>query len=313
MIKPSSNKDWENQIKKYLKDKPVSDFIHEIAPGITYQPFASPTNTALYEAPLISMSRATKGVSFSPDINNQELLNALAFGAESIELTIYEDTDLDTLLNNVRLDYITPVFNIKDKKATDKLQSYLNSNYKVDQIDRAFVNQIDFHSHTIKTTYEVLNTQESDTIQEMVDLCKGLYQNKNKNIGLVLNISKDFFLEIARLRALKILIANISRDVAIDVEYNVIGKLKSEVFIDDHNNNLIHQTTAALSAIIGGIDLLQLAQWQNTNSNYSRLSLHIQNILDLESNIHRYQDVMGGSYFIEDLTDKIATTVWDRL
>ncbi len=313
MIENATLQDWEVQIKKYLKDQNIEDSKHEVLAGISFQPFAHLDNTVSVNHPVQAPSQQLIGVSFDKNLSNQILLKALENGGQSLVIELDKTSNLDQLLNNVKLDFITPIFHFKDSESVNKLQLYLDKNYSNGQIQTAFLKGGVLDSEAIVYSLPLVDSKETNIIKELVDICQQVIDLKPLRIGIEVCIGQQFFVEIAKLRALRICLSNIDRDLSISITPTIITHLDPNLYNGDPHNTMIHQTCAALSALIGNTDIVCLKPWQEDHNHESRISIHIQNILHLESNLSSYQDAMGGSYFIEDLTQQIASKVWENL
>ena len=132
---------------------------------------------------------------------------------------------------------------------------------------------------------------------------------------------QDYFLEIARLRALRLVWAHVQEAYgeeaglempALDVNFQE-AMLKPE----DPPSNLIAASLQAMAAVLGGADRLTVAPADGGRSDkpdfYRRLARNIQHILKMESHLDWVADPAAGSYYIEKLTEKIATEAWRRI
>ncbi|MDJ1479224.1 methylmalonyl-CoA mutase family protein [Cytophagaceae bacterium YF14B1] len=140
-------------------------------------------------------------------------------------------------------------------------------------------------------------------------------------IGFGIDIKNDYFLEIAKLRALRLLWWQFGQ--MYDPSLNMI-----DVFIYAHTSSntnieeepyqtLLSHTTQAMSGIIGGCDALTIYTYPNTDLKEfelrRRIALNISSILKEESYFDKVVDIGAGSYLIENLTHQIAKMVWERL
>lgn len=82
----------------------------------------------------------------------------------------------------------------------------------------------------------------------------------------------------------------------------------------DKHNNLLRATTQAMSAYLGGADsvnVLPFDSWSVKSDETSlRWSRNIQQLLLEESYFSQYRSAADGSYYVENLTDKMVRTVW---
>lgn len=139
-------------------------------------------------------------------------------------------------------------------------------------------------------------------------------------IGFVVDVGNDYFMEIARLRALRLLWWQIGR--LYDENLNLV-----DVFIhartanaappeNEPYKNLISNTTQAMSAIIGGCDALTVAGGLASEKDTilaQRIARNVSAVLKEESYFDKVTDMGAGSYLIENLTHQLAKAVWERL
>jgi methylmalonyl-CoA mutase len=128
------------------------------------------------------------------------------------------------------------------------------------------------------------------------------------------------FMEIAKLRAARILIGQVQSAFADALEDGVDRVSFGETFavhlhartatanktLYDPYVNLLRVTTEALSAIIGGCDSLTVVPCRFDR----HLADNVQHILREESRLDAVMDPGAGSYYIEALTDAVAREAW---
>jgi len=130
-------------------------------------------------------------------------------------------------------------------------------------------------------------------------------------------IGGNFFIEIAKLRAARILWRNLAR--AFDESTTTPMFLHAETSrwnktsLDPHVN-LLRATTEAMAAVAGGCDSLDVRPFdevgQPANDFSQRLARNIQLILKNESHLDRVADTGGGAWHIETLTEELAQKAW---
>lgn len=137
--------------------------------------------------------------------------------------------------------------------------------------------------------------------------------------GVQINVSvgADFFGEIAKLRALRKLIALINSTYNINVPL-FISCTTSQLTLaaKDVHTNLLRSTTQAMSAVIGGCSSLYVTQFDELldakDRNLSvRMARNQQIILKEESYLNKASDIGAGSYYIENLTEQLATNAFE--
>jgi methylmalonyl-CoA mutase len=133
-------------------------------------------------------------------------------------------------------------------------------------------------------------------------------------IEFVFAVGPSYFVEVAKLRAARILWAQAvtafgtKDDNACRMRLHVVTPQRNKSAYDRYTN-LLRVTTEALSAAIGGCDRLTV-----TPSGFDpHLALNVQRILKEESHVDAVADPAGGSYYIEALTDSLAREGWKLL
>jgi methylmalonyl-CoA mutase len=130
-------------------------------------------------------------------------------------------------------------------------------------------------------------------------------------IEFVFAVGPSYFIEIAKLRAARLLWAQAvsafgPKDpaaVKVKIHVRTPQRNKSEY---DRYTNLLRVTTEALSAVLGGCDRLTV----EPSGFDAHLALNVQRLLKEESHLDAVADPAGGSYYIEALTDALASAAW---
>ncbi|MBK7499771.1 MAG: acyl-CoA mutase large subunit family protein [Ignavibacteriales bacterium] len=175
--------------------------------------------------------------------------------------------------------------------------------------NNAGANAVQELAFTLATAAEYLN--------EMIE--RGLKADDvAKRIKFTFGIGSFYFMEIAKLRAARLLWSKILEAYIIKEENQKIfihGKTSqfNQTYFDPFVNSL-RTTTEAFSAIVGGVDSIQTNPYDesfNDSDDFSRrLARNTQIILKEESHLEQVIDPAGGSYFVEKLTDDIANAAW---
>ncbi len=141
---------------------------------------------------------------------------------------------------------------------------------------------------------------------------------KDAKIGFEFAVGSSFFVEIAKLRAARLLWANVltaygvAEDQAKAPLFARTALWNKTVF--DPYVNMLRSTTEAMSAAIGGANGITVTPFDATfkaSDEFSeRIARNVQNVLREESYIGKVKDIAGGSYFIEALTDALAQEAW---
>jgi methylmalonyl-CoA mutase len=134
-----------------------------------------------------------------------------------------------------------------------------------------------------------------------------------------LSAGPDFFLEIARIRAARVLFSGLlsafdhdpARQTSVFIHSITTGWNKT---LYDPHVNMLRLTTEAMAAVLGGCNSLLVKPFDSPYSEpgdfSERIARNIQIILREESYLDKVADPSAGSYYIEALTDAIAGSAW---
>ena len=138
-------------------------------------------------------------------------------------------------------------------------------------------------------------------------------------IKFTFGIGPDFFPEIAKLRAARMLWAIIvkgyglrSEDSAVMHIHSVTGRWNKTLY--DPYVNMLRTQTEAMSAALGGADSITVEPFdvifRNPDNFSERIARNQQLLLMEESHLDKVADPGAGSYYIEELTAMIAREAW---
>ncbi|MBR6389430.1 MAG: acyl-CoA mutase large subunit family protein [Opitutales bacterium] len=133
-----------------------------------------------------------------------------------------------------------------------------------------------------------------------------------------LSLGSNFFTEIAKIRAARAVWSKIIEEFGGNAEARKMRisarttKFNKTVF--DPYVNMLRGTTEAFSGIIGGVESMTVAPFDEVVRKPDEFSMRIarntQIVLQEECNLCDVVDPAGGSYFVEDLTNQIAEKAW---
>jgi methylmalonyl-CoA mutase len=133
-----------------------------------------------------------------------------------------------------------------------------------------------------------------------------------------MGVGTNYFMEIAKLRALRLLWTKLTEAYGVDVS-------KSNMFVHSENTiwnktfydpyvNMLRTQTEAMSAVLGGTDSLTVmpfnAIFEESTPFAERIARNQQILLKEESHFDKIADPAAGSYYIENLTGSIAEEAW---
>lgn len=344
---PVSSKQWKQQIQYELKGADYNEtLIWESPEGIKVKPFY---HIDEFENPLSSSEKETafKIVQniFVHDLDKSvgRALETLSRGAESIRFTI-EDENLDVakLLEKLPLETTTVYFYLsflsidfakkidtiaKNRKATIFVQ--------IDPIGK-LAKEGNWHTN-LDPDFDLLNTI-SISCQNLnfLSIDGSLYQNAGANnvqqlaymlahaneyfnrmatiskpITFQVAVGTNYFFEIAKLRALRLLFDLLAKEYDYNSGCHILAiPTKRNKTLYDYNVNMLRTTTECMSAILGGADavsnLAYDALYHKDNEFGDRISRNQLLVLKYESYFDKVKNPADGSYYIETLTEQLA-------
>lgn len=136
---------------------------------------------------------------------------------------------------------------------------------------------------------------------------------------LTLSVGSNYFMEIAKLRATRLLWSTIvaqykpACDCAYKIRINTVASTWNKTLYDPYVN-MLRSTTEGMSAVIGGSDAISLqpfdVAYKESDDFSRRIARNVQVILKEEAFMDRVVDPAAGSYYVETLTNAIAEHAW---
>jgi methylmalonyl-CoA mutase N-terminal domain/subunit len=142
-------------------------------------------------------------------------------------------------------------------------------------------------------------------------------------LSWIFNTHTNFFEEIAKYRALRRMWATLMRDRfgALDERslqlrtHTQTGG--STLTLQQPENNIVRAALQALAAVLGGVQSLALSCYDEAiaipTEHAQTLAVRTQQILAEEIGVTDTADPLGGSWFIESLTDDLERRAWELL
>jgi len=142
-------------------------------------------------------------------------------------------------------------------------------------------------------------------------------------IAILVNCSMDFFEEIAKIRATRRLFARMMK-----AEFGAQDRRSWAPVITCHTsglsltaqqpfNNIVRGAIQSLALVLAGVQALEISAFDEafrTPSPESHMvGLRTQQIVGLETNVTKVVDPLGGSYYLEALTDEVEKRIWDMI
>jgi methylmalonyl-CoA mutase len=241
---------------------------------------------------------------------------------------------------------LTDVRNIAEKNGkSDKMTGYISSDpISLFAEEGVIVNDvISEWAKTIKSAHEslpnlrtvLINTSSyhqggANAVQELaIAAATGVYylqylmdsgmqlQDVLAKMIFKFSIGSNYFMELAKLRATRILWNKITEVYGANVEFrgmHIAAETSSFTkTVYDPHVNILRAGNEAFAAVIGGVQYLHVSPFNEiTGSNQlgERIARNTQSILQEEVHLQKIIDPAGGSWYIESLTTELAEKAW---
>lgn len=345
-----SHQDWLDKITIDLKGKDFKDtLVWKTAEGIDVQPFYNSTPANFVPTPIkaadVWMIRETVTISTFEAANKKALL-ALKGGANSLLFIgeVNTQQEMDLLLTGIQTEIIELHFYNSTPQLTSSFVDLRSGSISYDVLGEHL------HSKTVHLTQEMdglatmtsknnsiktitvkgnyFSARGANLIEEIAfTLAEGVeYLNVLTEKGLApkliaskmqfdLGIGNNYFFEIAKIRAIRILWNTILEQYHVEDSTVYIHSETSiyKASEEDKNYDILRNTTRAMAAIIGGCNSLTVHPHDSSDQKLdfsNRIGRNIQHLLKEEAFFDKVANPADGAYYIEQLTDEIATKSW---
>lgn len=341
-----SSKQWKQQIQFELKGADYNDtLIWESLEGIKVKPFYhSDDSISTYTSNTNTTVFTILQQIFVHDIqmSNKKAKESLNRGAESILFTIESDKiDIAKLMTNLPLENVIYYFDLPfiSTEYVKSLNDFATTNsynfiIQVDPIGQLCKDGNWFEN--LNSDIQKLNEISKNSRSSFLNIQAGIYQNSGANmvqqlaytlahsneyfnrisvinqpITIEIAVGTNYFFEIAKLRALRLLFKTLATEYNHNFDCHIIATpTKRNKTLYDYNVNMLRTTTECMSAILGGANavsnLAYDAIYHKDNEFGDRISRNQLLILKEESYFDKVNNASDGAYYIESLTDQLA-------
>jgi methylmalonyl-CoA mutase len=345
---PISSKQWKQKIQFELKGADYNETLVWNSPeDIQVKPFYHKdelTNNYSVVTKATEFKICQNIYVYDVEKSIERAIDSLNRGAESLRFTIENEAiDVLNLLENLPLDNITIYFNLSfiSIDFVKKLDDFAQKNKATIYCNLDPIGQLakdgNWFTTKEKNNFETLNLLSRQTKStSLISINATLYQNAGANmvqqlaysIGHVneyfnrlesinqpivfeVAVGTNYFFEIAKLRALRILFNLVAKEYNHNLDCNIIASpTKRNKTLYDYNVNMLRTTTECMSAILGGADAIANlpydALYHKDNEFGDRIARNQLLILKKESYFDKVNNPADGSYYIESLTNQLA-------
>ncbi|OHT45248.1 methylmalonyl-CoA mutase subunit beta [Flavobacterium tructae] len=345
---PISSKQWKQKIQFELDGADYNQTVIWNSPeDIQVKPFYHTdefTKAATVKTQVSDFKICQNIFVYDIDKSIQRAINTLERGAESLRFTIEDKTiDVQKLLETLPLENRIVYFNLNfisidfvkllDQISIQKKATFYCNTDPIGQLAR----EGNWFSTADKNNFETLEKISKATANiSFLSIDSGLYQNAGatitqqiayslahaneylnrfpntlKPIVFEVSVGTNYFFEIAKLRALRMLFKLIAAEYNPDLECHLlVTPTKRNKTIYDYNVNMLRTTTECMSAILGGADAVANLPYDSLyhkdNEFGDRIARNQLLVLKHESYFDKVDNPADGSYYIESLTMQLA-------
>jgi len=341
-----STKQWKQQIQFELKGADYNEtLVWESPEGIKVKPFYHNDESEVnLNAIIPSDPFAIVQNIFVHDIqkSNSRAIDTLKRGAESIRFTIENETiSIDDLMQNLPLEKVIYYLNLPFLSIdfVTKINDFASKNkanisIQIDPIGQLAKDGNWFEN--LEKDFDKLKNIATKTAIPFLTISSGIYQNAGANmiqqlaytlahaneyfnrisainqpITIEVAVGTNYFFEIAKLRALRLLFNTLATEFNHNFDCHIIATpTKRNKTIYDYNVNMLRTTTECMAAILGGTNgvanLAYDALYHKDNEFGDRIARNQLLVLKHESYFDKVNNPADGAYYIETLTEQLA-------
>jgi methylmalonyl-CoA mutase len=345
---PISSKQWKQKIQFELDGADYNETVIWNSPeDIQVKPFYHIdefSKAALVKTEASNFKICQNIFVYDIEKSIQRALNTIERGAESLRFTIEnEKIDIQKLLETLPLENRTVYFNlnfisIDFVKILDTISIQKKAVFycNIDPIGH-FAREGNWFITSDKNNFETIEKiAKATTNLSLISIDSGLYQNAGANLTqqiayslahaneylnrlpsitqpfvFQISVGTNYFFEIAKLRALRMLFKLIASEYNPELECHfLVTPTKRNKTIYDYNVNMLRTTTECMSAILGGADAVANLPYDSLyhkdNEFGDRIARNQLLVLKHESYFDKVNNPADGSYYIESLTMQLA-------
>lgn len=300
--------DWENLVKKQLKTDDIYAILSkENLEGITVKPYYDKSPENLKNLPKVEESTHLVA-------KYQEGLeeDAYAFLLNNNVEKLYDKTIFvanEDLAGHITLSEENRYFSLIDVFVNNEINSQLAE----ELLSKNFERNICVDASLYQNAGASITQQLTFSLGKAKDLAEVFGAEILNKLVFKFVIGANYFFEIAKIRAFKMLFNQFSKEFNLDLipyifaETSLRNKAKN-----DEENNLIRSTLEIAAAMIAGSDAVFANDFkvQNSNTLSEEISFKQQVVLAYESIINVFEDAANGSYYVEEITHQLAENAW---
>ncbi|WP_304343159.1 methylmalonyl-CoA mutase family protein [Chryseobacterium koreense] len=311
MFTKTSLSDWENLVQKQLKTEDIYSILSkENLEGIEVKPYYDSVSKPLRNLPKVEESTQLVA-KYHEDLQENVFAFLLDENVEDLEekVIFVNNKDLAEHISPNESDRYFSLIDIFSDDSKGEIKVQLGKELLAKDFSRNLCVDVSLHQNSGAAIYQQLGIALAKT----KDLTEIFGADILKKLIFRFAVGGNYFFEIAKVRAFKLLFNQLSKEFGLDeipyifAETSLRNKSKN-----DAENNLIRSTLELSAAMIGGADAVFTNDFKIENSDAlsEEISFKQQIVLAYESIINVFDDAGNGSYYIENITQQFAEKSW---
>lgn len=338
--------EWIEKIHTDLKGKPTELLTAQPEFDLNFKSYYHRDEASKGNYPTFRTSNQWTNRKVYSEATNKLILSDLNEGIDHLGLKVKSQEEFDALTKDVQFEYIQadvtfsdplvarsfiapsnvrlifdPIaLNLTSGNNEHSLEDYLSFYKEQRQNDTLFVSGSIYGNAGASSSQELalIANHLNEYMQLLHDNDVSL-DEINSKLAIELSVTEDYFANVAKFKLVGYITALVFRAYDPDYQlkpFKVYGKTSRRFLaINDHNNNLLRQTTMAMSALIGGcdaitVDTLSTGDWDKDQI-MERMAKNIPLVLQEESYLNKVTDPAEGSYYVEHLCAQLINKSWE--
>lgn len=300
--------DWENLVKKQLKTDDIYAILSkENLEGISVKPYYDKSPENLKNLPKVEESTHLVA-KYQEGLEEDAYAFLLNNNVEKLsDKTIFVANE--DLAGHITMSDENRYFSLIDVFENNEINSQLAE----ELLSKNFERNICVDASLYQNAGASITQQLTFSLGKAKELAEVFGAEIINKLVFKFAIGANYFFEIAKIRAFKMLFNQFSKEFNLDLvpyvfaETSLRNKAKN-----DEENNLIRSTLEIAAAMIAGSDAVFANNFkvQNSNTLSEEISFKQQVVLAYESIINVFEDAANGSYYVEEITHQLAEKAW---
>lgn len=323
-FKKVSKAEWAEKASIDLKGKNLIDLDWELFQSIKAEAYYNDEENSEYEYVTdFFLKRNVSEWKLYEKINvkdvkeaNNLALEALSNGSDGVIFEFFPESNIQT--SQLFEGIITEICDISfagdlSEYNQAQLSEYINSNNKISGLNfTGKINLKNFRNTTI-------NDSDSNSFVSACNIIKKYFEhlkagNAPSDIIINLSVGYNFYAEIIRIRAIRLLCELINKEFQTSEENHTVHIHAKPLIKKELDTSILSNTTSGLAAIVAGVESIEFELISDKSIDFNhRISRNTGNILREESKLNFSQDPIAGNYFIDRLTHLLSESIWKNI